>query len=198
MFALCTFLGNVKTAFVALMLFAVPGICFADSKTDNAKNMCEGFAKDKPAAQRDKFIADCVRSMVTPQTAVVFPDTDPINIPIVMADGKAWVLSQLPKSPSATFRDDRLVKYTRHRPSMSIAEAKAQGLRIIPNVVDGQFLIYCGEFSTDGLAWHWFAVPAKTETVGRKGTRVEFVPSPVQWKAFEDAKGVCISGVRLS
>lgn len=171
----------------------------ADSKLDAAKNMCAEFAKSKPTAQRQAFTAECVESMIAPKSVTVFPDTAPISIPTVMSDGRVWFLQRFLKVNDATFRNERLVKYTSYRPTMSDSEARAKGLRIVPTAPYSQTLYFCGEVSTDGGAsYRWFAVEAKSDSVGRKGRPVVFEPPPLRLMRWEDEKGVCISGVKLS
>ena len=183
---------------IALMLFTFSSHCLADISPDSANNMCADFAKNKPPAQREAFKAQCVSSMLNPQSTVVFPGSEPINIPQVMADGKAWFLKNYVMGHDGTFRGERLVKYTSYVPGMSRTEAVAQGLKEIPAVPYKQSLLYCGEFSTDGSKFRWFIVEAKTETVGRKGLPVEFVPPPPKRLPNDAERGICISGVKLN
>jgi hypothetical protein len=183
---------------LASILLFISTLASADSKLDSAKNMCAEFAKSKPTAQQKAFTEGCVESMTAPKLVTVFPDTDPISVPTVMSDGRAWYLQHFLKAKDAAFRGERLVKYTSFRPTMSDSEARAKGLRIVPTAPFSQTLYFCGEVSADGgKTFKWFAVEAKSDSVGRKGP-VVFEPPPLRLMRWEDEKGVCISGVKLS
>lgn len=180
-----------------LALFS--GYVTADSKLETAQNMCAEFAKTKATAQQKDFIAECVKSIVAPKSVMVFADTEPIDIATVMSDGKTWFSKQFLKAKSAAFRNERLVKYTSYRPTMSDSEARAKGLRIVPTDAHSQTLYYCGEVSTDGGAsYRWFAVAAQSDTVGRKGRSIIFEPPPIKLMRWEDERGICMHALKLS